>query len=349
MQAAIGADARRQLIGHGSSPATSTPAPMPRWGPTVANRVPVHASGPYSIAELPRRDAAPSTPTACRAGAFRGFGVPQATIAQETALRRAGRQARHRPARIPLAERAAATAADGDRPGARRRRRHRRCLEALRPHWRARAAEASAFNAAATDTAGAASASPACGMAAATPRCPTRRPSASASQPDGTSGAAPGRRRYRPGLEHGHHPDLRRCARRCRWSASADDRRHRPHPRLPARPRPRARPSSPARRPKRPAAPCAHRSCASPMSRRQGRRSRSTARLIVITRGRRPCAASISPRLPRMPTASCFARRGDLRSADHCRSTPRARASPMRSMAMARRSPSSRSISSSAR
>ncbi len=52
------------------------------WGPTVANRVPIHASGPY------RYDAYRALTTAVHtncvpAGAFRGFGVPQAAIAQE--------------------------------------------------------------------------------------------------------------------------------------------------------------------------------------------------------------------------------------------------------------------------
>lgn len=53
------------------------------WGPTVANRVPVHASGPYAISDyraLARGIHTHLTPS----GAFRGFGVPQAAIAQET-------------------------------------------------------------------------------------------------------------------------------------------------------------------------------------------------------------------------------------------------------------------------
>ena len=52
------------------------------WGPTVANRVPVHASGPYAC-----RTIAPTTRAIhthlVPSGAFRGFGVPQAAIAQE--------------------------------------------------------------------------------------------------------------------------------------------------------------------------------------------------------------------------------------------------------------------------
>jgi aldehyde oxidoreductase len=55
------------------------------WGPTVANRVPVHASGPYRIADYRARSRA--VHTHCPpSGAFRGFGVPQSAIAQETAF-----------------------------------------------------------------------------------------------------------------------------------------------------------------------------------------------------------------------------------------------------------------------
>ncbi|MDY0872598.1 molybdopterin-dependent oxidoreductase [Dongia rigui] len=52
------------------------------WGPTVANRVPVHASGPYYVPHYRAKTRAVHT-HAVPAGAFRGFGVPQASIAQE--------------------------------------------------------------------------------------------------------------------------------------------------------------------------------------------------------------------------------------------------------------------------
>ncbi|MBK8158719.1 MAG: molybdopterin-dependent oxidoreductase [Rhodospirillaceae bacterium] len=52
------------------------------WGPTVANRVPVHASGPYFVPAYRALTRAVHT-HAVPSGAFRGFGVPQATIAQE--------------------------------------------------------------------------------------------------------------------------------------------------------------------------------------------------------------------------------------------------------------------------
>src|SRR5262249_36160466 len=55
------------------------------WGPTVANRVPVHGMGPYKVpnAQIATRAVYTNdTP----AGAFRGFGVPQAALAHETLM-----------------------------------------------------------------------------------------------------------------------------------------------------------------------------------------------------------------------------------------------------------------------
>ena len=55
------------------------------FGPTVASRVPVHASGPYKIPNQRARGRAILT-NGPPAGAFRGFGVPQAAIAHETLM-----------------------------------------------------------------------------------------------------------------------------------------------------------------------------------------------------------------------------------------------------------------------
>ncbi|TMV68212.1 aldehyde oxidase, partial [Thioclava sp. BHET1] len=52
------------------------------WGPTVANRVPVHASGPYRTPNYLARTVAMHT-NGPVSGAFRGFGVPQAGVLQE--------------------------------------------------------------------------------------------------------------------------------------------------------------------------------------------------------------------------------------------------------------------------
>jgi aldehyde oxidoreductase len=55
------------------------------WGPTVANRVPVHAQGPYRVPNVWNRMRAVFT-NEPPGGAFRGFGVPQAAIANETLM-----------------------------------------------------------------------------------------------------------------------------------------------------------------------------------------------------------------------------------------------------------------------
>lgn len=52
------------------------------WGPTVAGRVPVHAPGPYRVGSVLATSAAVYT-DGPPAGAFRGFGVPQAAIIGE--------------------------------------------------------------------------------------------------------------------------------------------------------------------------------------------------------------------------------------------------------------------------
>ncbi|GGA12886.1 aldehyde oxidase [Amylibacter cionae] len=77
----IGADPSGRLQGFRFDGLFNTGA-YASWGPTVANRVPVHASGPYQIPDY--RAEAKGIHTHCPpAGAFRGFGVPQAAIAQE--------------------------------------------------------------------------------------------------------------------------------------------------------------------------------------------------------------------------------------------------------------------------
>lgn len=57
--------------------------PYSSWGPTVANRVPVHVSGPYLTPNIMAQARAIHT-NGPVSGAFRGFGVPQAAIWQET-------------------------------------------------------------------------------------------------------------------------------------------------------------------------------------------------------------------------------------------------------------------------
>ena len=52
------------------------------WGPTVANRVPIHATGPYRVPHVRALSRAVLTNNSI-AGAFRGFGVPQAALLGE--------------------------------------------------------------------------------------------------------------------------------------------------------------------------------------------------------------------------------------------------------------------------
>ncbi len=55
------------------------------WGPTVATRVPIHATGPYRVPHVRTRGRAWFTH--CHpSGAFRGFGVPQGAIAHEAMM-----------------------------------------------------------------------------------------------------------------------------------------------------------------------------------------------------------------------------------------------------------------------
>jgi aldehyde oxidoreductase len=115
------------------------------WGPTVANRVPVHATGPYFVPSARTSGKAIFTNNPS-AGAFRGFGVPQAAIAHEAMM-------------DDLAEKL-----NLDRWEIRRRNAIKvgdtthcgqlltascglpACLDALKPHWEKLSAEVSAFN-----------------------------------------------------------------------------------------------------------------------------------------------------------------------------------------------------------
>jgi CO/xanthine dehydrogenase Mo-binding subunit/aerobic-type carbon monoxide dehydrogenase small subunit (CoxS/CutS family) len=115
------------------------------WGPTVAGRVPVHASGPYYVPHYRALTRAVHTHLV-PAGAFRGFGVPQAAIAQEQLYDELADRAG-----IDRLEFRILNALDGSTPtvtgqilgesvGI------RACLEALRPAWKAARMAASSFN-----------------------------------------------------------------------------------------------------------------------------------------------------------------------------------------------------------
>ncbi len=116
------------------------------WGPTVANRVPVHAMGPYAVPHVLCTTAAIHT-TAPPSGAFRGFGVPQAAIAGEALLDMLAGQLGIDPwdIRRRNALGVGGITATGQRLGAGAA--LPECLDALRPHWQELRAAASAFNA----------------------------------------------------------------------------------------------------------------------------------------------------------------------------------------------------------
>ena len=82
MRATIGADANGRVTGMVFEGEFNT-GPYASWGPTVATRVPVHACGPYLTPNYRAVGRAVHT-NGPIAGAFRGFGVPQATIMLET-------------------------------------------------------------------------------------------------------------------------------------------------------------------------------------------------------------------------------------------------------------------------
>ncbi|TGQ74260.1 aldehyde oxidase [Mesorhizobium sp. M00.F.Ca.ET.186.01.1.1] len=144
MKATIGADVTGQVTGMVFEGDFNTGA-YASWGPTVANRVPVHASGPYATPNYRAEGRAIHTHGPI-AGAFRGFGVPQATIMQETLYDElAGRLGLDRlDFRVNNCLRNGSETVTGQRlesgVGI------LECLESLRPHWTRATAEADVFN-----------------------------------------------------------------------------------------------------------------------------------------------------------------------------------------------------------
>ena len=116
------------------------------WGPTVANRVPVHAMGPYAIPNVLCTTAAIHS-NGPPAGAFRGFGVPQAAIAGEALMDMLAEQLGLDPLEFRRANAlgVGSRTATGQVLGAGAA--LPACLDALRPRWQALRAEAAALNA----------------------------------------------------------------------------------------------------------------------------------------------------------------------------------------------------------
>jgi CO/xanthine dehydrogenase Mo-binding subunit len=116
------------------------------WGPTVANRVPVHAMGPYAVPNVHCTTAAIHT-NGPPSGAFRGFGVPQASIAGEALMDTLAAQLDLDPLefRYRNALAVGSTTATGQMLG--QGAALPECLDVLRPRWQALREEAAAFNA----------------------------------------------------------------------------------------------------------------------------------------------------------------------------------------------------------
>ena len=84
MRARFGCDAQGRLVAADFAGDFNTGA-YASWGNTVANRVPIHASGPYFVPNVRALTRAVYT-NGPIAGAFRGFGVPQSTVVHEALL-----------------------------------------------------------------------------------------------------------------------------------------------------------------------------------------------------------------------------------------------------------------------
>jgi len=144
MKASAACDSEGRLIAFDFAGDFNTGA-YSSWGPTVANRVPIHASGPYRVAHVRALTRAVLSNDSV-AGAFRGFGVPQSTLLGELLVdelaQRAGIDAldfRHLNAlragdSTPTGQTLAASVG------------LQACLDALRPAWAAANAVAKAFN-----------------------------------------------------------------------------------------------------------------------------------------------------------------------------------------------------------
>ena len=144
MKLRVGATAEGSLLAMDFEATFNTGA-YASWGPTVANRVPIHAGGPYVYEAYRARTAAVHT-NCPPSGAFRGFGVPQAAIAQECLFdevadalgidRLEFRLRNALTARQPTVTGQVFEAGVG----------YVDCLESLAPVWKTARAEAASFN-----------------------------------------------------------------------------------------------------------------------------------------------------------------------------------------------------------
>ena len=144
LQARFGANVDGKLVGAVFDGDFNTGA-YASWGPTVADRVPVHASGPYYLPAFEAKTRAIFT-NGPPSGAFRGFGVPQAALVHEGLMDELADQLDFDPLefRLTNALRVGDDTATGQTLEASAG--LAGCLEALEPRWRALRAAAEAFN-----------------------------------------------------------------------------------------------------------------------------------------------------------------------------------------------------------
>jgi CO/xanthine dehydrogenase Mo-binding subunit/aerobic-type carbon monoxide dehydrogenase small subunit (CoxS/CutS family) len=140
MRGRIGCDADGRITGMEFEGRFNTGA-YSSWGPTVANRVPVHVSGPYLTPAISAKARAIHTHGPV-SGAFRGFGVPQGALWQETLYDRLADKAGID--RLEFRIRNALRDGDASATGqVLRATGIHDCLMALRPHWTRALAESS--------------------------------------------------------------------------------------------------------------------------------------------------------------------------------------------------------------
>ncbi len=144
IRARLGCDAEGRLLACTADADFDTGA-YASWGPTVAGRVPVHATGPYRVPHVQARGRALLT-NAPPSGAFRGFGVPQAAIAHEALMDDLAEQLGIDRLRFRLrnALRAGDRTATGQRLEASVG--LAACLEALEPRWQHLLVKVDKFN-----------------------------------------------------------------------------------------------------------------------------------------------------------------------------------------------------------
>ncbi|MBX9592797.1 MAG: molybdopterin-dependent oxidoreductase, partial [Roseomonas sp.] len=145
LHARMSADAEGRFLAYSLEGDFNTGA-YASWGPTVANRVPVHAAGPYRVPHVLAHARAVHT-NEPPSGAFRGFGVPQAAIATESLVDDLALQLGID--RWEIRRRNALTRGDATHSG---QVLHAsaglpECLDALKPDWDAMLAKVAAHNA----------------------------------------------------------------------------------------------------------------------------------------------------------------------------------------------------------